>query len=171
MPRYPSIPAGQRITGSLLASMLPDIYWKTANLDRASTTTFADDPDLAAPLEAGATYYATFYLHFAAIDTARFKTMWNVPAGTSGNRSAVGPDLGVLSASSGGAGRWGVHNFPTSVTYGSRNDNSLQCSAIEEGVITTTSAGNLALQWAQATSSATATRLGSGSSLHLRRLA
>lgn len=174
MPRYPSIPAGQRLSGALLASMLPDTYWKTANLDRASTTTFADDPDLAAPLEAGATYHVAFYLHYAALDAARFKTMWNVPSGASGLRSAIGPDQGVIlsGTSAGGTGRWGVHNFSTSVTYGTRDPSATnQCAAIEEGVVTTVSAGTLALQWAQVTSNATAARLGAGSTMHVRRLA
>ncbi|MET7514078.1 hypothetical protein ABZS88_11460 [Streptomyces sp. NPDC005480] len=173
MPRYPSILAGQRINGALLASMLPDVYWKTANLDRASTTTFADDPDLAAPLEAGATYHVTVYLHYAAIDLARFKTMWNVPSGASGLRSAMGPDQGVTlsGTSAGGTGRWGVHAFTTSVTYGTRDHATNQCAAIEEGTVTTTSAGTLALQWAQVTSNATAARLGAGSTMHVRRLA
>ncbi|MFJ9037484.1 hypothetical protein ACIRF8_12955 [Streptomyces sp. NPDC102406] len=173
MSLYPPIPAGSRITSGLLSSMLPQIMWKTVNTDRAATTAFADDPDLTCVLEANATYHAIFYIHFAALDLARFKTMWNVPSGVSGNRSAMGPDQGVVlsGTSTGGTGRWGVHNFTTSVTYGTRDSGSNQCAAIEEAVFTTTGAGTLALQWAQVTSNATPSRLGAGSSLHLRRLA
>ncbi|MFI0236319.1 hypothetical protein [Streptomyces sp. NPDC016845] len=173
MAQWPPIPAGSRITSGLLTSMLPQIMWKGANSDRSATTSFVDDPDLFASLEANATYHATFYLHFAAVDLARFKTMWNVPAGATGLRSAIGPDQGVSlsGASAGGTGRWGVHAFTTSVTYGTRDSATNQCAAIEDGVISTTTAGTLALQWAQVTSNATATRLGQGSTLHLRRLA
>lgn len=173
MTQYPTIPAGSRITSGLLMSMLPQTMWKAVNTDRAATTTFADDPDLTVLLEANATYHACFYIHFAALDVARVKTLWTVPSGASGLRSAIGPDQGVTlsGASAGGTGRWGVHAFATSVTYGTRDSATNQCAAIEEGVITTTSAGTLALQWAQATSSATPARLGAGSSLHLRRLA
>ena len=82
MPTYPQIFAGRRLTPSLLTSMLPVQLWKNANTDRASTTTLADDPDLTTVLEANATYRVTFYLHYAAIDLARFKTAWTVPSGS-----------------------------------------------------------------------------------------
>lgn len=173
MSQFPVIYAGQRITATLLTSMEPINVWKTNNTDRASTTTVTDDPDLTVTLEANATYRAVFYLHYAATDTARFKTQWTVPSGATGNRTAVGADQGVIlsGTSSGGTGRYGVHGYTTACTYGTRNDNTFLCSAIEEAVLTTTSAGTLAIQWAQATSSATASRLGAGSSLHVQRLA
>jgi len=173
MPQYPVIYAGQRITASLLTSSEPPQFWKNSNTDRASTTTVTDDPDLTTTLEANATYRVIFYLHYAATDTARFKTQWTVPSGATGNRTAVGADQGVIlsSTSSGGTGRYGVHSYTTACTYGTRNDNTLLCSAVEEATLTTSSAGTLAIQWAQATSSATATRLGAGSSLHVQRLA
>ncbi|WP_051797719.1 hypothetical protein [Streptomyces sp. NRRL S-337] len=173
MAQYPVLLAGQRITAALLASMLPLEQWKTANTDRAATTTFADDPDLTVSLEANATYRVEMYLHYAALDAARFKTMWNVPVNWTGLRSAIGPDQGQIlsSTSSGGTGRWGVHNLSTACTYGTRDHATNQCVAIEEGVVTTIAAGTLALQWAQATSNATATRLGSGSYMRVKRLA
>jgi hypothetical protein len=173
MSAYPTLYAGQRITSSLLASLQADITWKSSNTDRAATTTFVDDPDLTTTLAANATYHVIFYLHFAALNAARFKTVWTVPSGASGTRSVIGPDQGaVLSiTSSGGQGRYGVHNFTTACTYGTRDDNTLLCAGIEEAVVTTSSAGTLAVQWAQATSSASFTRLGAGSSLHVRRLA
>ncbi|MEV3857720.1 hypothetical protein AB0J38_25770 [Streptomyces sp. NPDC050095] len=172
MAQYPTIPAGTRITGGLLTSMLPQVMWKAANTDRAATTTFADDPDLTVALEANATYHVLFYLHYGALDAARLKTMWNTPAGSTGLKSAMGPDQGVIlsGTSSGGTGRWGVHAFTTAVTYGTRDNNANQCAAIEEGTVFTTSAGTLALQWAQATSNATASRMGAGSTLTVRRL-
>lgn len=174
MSQYPVIYAGQRITATLLTSMEPIQVWKTTNTDRASTTTMTDDPDLTVTLEANATYRAIFYLHYAALDAARFKTQWTVPSGATGNRTAVGPDQGVIlsSTSSGGTGRWGVHGYTTACTYGTRDPSAVNlCSAVEEAVMTTSSAGILAIQWAQATSNATATRLGAGSSLLVHRLA
>lgn len=173
MATYPQILAGQRITAGLLTSMQPQQFWKSAHTDRASTTTVADDTDLMATLEANATYRIIFRLHYAAIDAARFKTQWRVPSGASGTRTAVGPDQGVIlsSTSSGGTGRWGVHAFTTACTYGTRDNAANLCSAVEEAVVTTTSSGVLAIQWAQATASTTATRLGAGSSLFVERLA
>lgn len=173
MATYPTILAGQRITAALLTSMQPVQLWKPSNTDRVSTTTVTDDPDLTVTLGANATYRAIFYLHYAALDAARFKTQWTVPSGATGNRTAVGPDQGVIlsSTSSGGTGRWGIHNYTTACTYGTRDSATSQCSAIEEAVLTTTSGGTLAIQWAQATSNATATRLAAGSSLRVERLA
>ncbi|MFF2100996.1 hypothetical protein [Streptomyces sp. NPDC058202] len=152
--------------------------YKPANTDRSSTTTFADDPDLTCPLDATAVYRVEFWLHYAAIDqvstnpAGRFKTMWSVPAGWTGNRSAVGADQGtVLSGtSSGGQGRWGVHNFSTACTYGDRDSSTNQAVAMEEGIVTTTTAGSVTLQWAQAVSNAAPTRLAQGSTLCVTRI-
>ncbi|MFK0140724.1 hypothetical protein [Streptomyces murinus] len=173
MATYPTIYSGQRITTALLTSMQPIVAFKAANTDRTATTTLADDPDLSVQIAANATYRVIFYLHYAATDTGRFKTGWTVPSGTTGNRSAVGPDQGVVlsSTSSGGTGRWGIHNFVTACTYGTRNNSGNQCFAMEEATIFTTTAGTLAIQWAQATSDASVTRLAAGSSLHVQRLA
>ncbi|MFJ8804187.1 hypothetical protein [Streptomyces sp. NPDC102487] len=173
MPTYPKIPAGGRLTSGLLTSMLPIELWKAASTDRSSTTTFADDPDLTTTLAANAVYRVRFCLFYAALDAARFKTMWTVPVNASGNRSAQGPDQGVIlsGTSSGGTGRFGVHNFTTACTYGTRDHATNLCIAVEEATVFTLDAGTLALQWAQATSNATAARLGIGSSLTVKRVA
>lgn len=167
-----------RLAGSGTPLFTPVFRYKAANTDRASTTTFADDPDLTCALDASAVYRVEFWLHFAAIDqvsgspAGRFKTMWNVPAGWTGNRSAVGPDQGAIlsSTSSGGQGRWGVHNFSTSATYGDRDSTTNLAFALEEGTIFTTTAGTVTLQWAQAVSNASATRLAQGSVLRVTRI-
>ncbi|MFI2426499.1 hypothetical protein ACH5A7_20785 [Streptomyces sp. NPDC018955] len=179
MARYPSIYAGQRITGTLMQSMLPDVIWKTANEDRAATTTLANDSDLVATLEANATYHVTMYIHFASLEAAQFQTQWAVPTGATGNRSAAGAAYELASsgaatsqAANGGYHRSGVHGFSTSVRYGTRASATNQALALEEAIVTTSStAGTLALMWAQVTSNATATRVGAGSSMHIRRLA
>lgn len=156
-----------------LYGQLPIETYKAADTDRASTITFASDPDLQCTLAANSVYRVEFYLHFAALDAARFKTQWLVPAGAGGNRSAVGPDQGVIlsSTSSGGQGRWGVHGYTVACTYGTRDPSATNlCFALEEAVVTTTTGGTLALQWAQATSNATATRLGAGSYMRVKLL-
>jgi hypothetical protein len=178
MSQYPPIPPGRILTSGLMMSMLPDIITKDSNEDRPSTTTLANDSDLITTLEANARYHVTFYIHFAAIDTAQFKTAWTVPSGATGGRSALGAAYELASsgtatvqAADGGYHRSGVHGFTTTVRYGSRANAGNQCLALEESYITTASAGTLALQWAQAVSSATATRVGAGSSLIVRRIA
>lgn len=166
---YPNFTAGQKLTAALLAAGQSMIVYKTANTDRASTTTLTDDPELTFSLAAGAVYIVEFYLHSAAITGALFTTAWTVPSGATGNRSAHGLASTVADTSAapagGGAGsaRAGVHGYATTVSYGNRNSGTNQVLCLEESLITTSSAGTCALKWAQSASNATATRLAAGS--------
>ncbi|HEX2656703.1 MAG TPA: hypothetical protein VHU40_00460 [Polyangia bacterium] len=171
MSQYPVITGGQRIASTLLKGMFWHEMWKTANLDRASTTTLADDPDLTVSLDASATYRVEMYLHYAAIDAAKFQTAWTVPSGATGNRTAVGAGSAATDATAATTSRFGVHGFATAITYGTRSSATNQCLASEAATVFTSSAGTLALQWAQASSNATATRLGAGSYMRVRRIA
>lgn len=179
MARYPVIYAGQRITGSLLQSMLPDVIMKAVNEDRVTTTTFTADSELTTTLDANATYHVTMYIQFAATDAAGFQTQWIIPTGATGSRSGFGAAYELSStnaatsqAANGGYHRSGIHALTTTVRYGTRNSASNQAITIEEGtVITGSSGGTLALAWAQAVSSASATRVGAGSTMHIRRIA
>lgn len=170
-----SLRAGMVPTADELAGLSWEFVYKPANTDRASTTTFADDPDLTVQLEANSTYYVSMFVKYAALSAAAIKTQWTVPTGATGSRSAIGPEQGVdLSAGtsgSGGTGRWGIHNYTTTVIYGTRNSATNLCCAIEEATVFTTSAGTLALSWAQNASNATATRVGQGSTILLLKLA
>jgi len=160
-----------RLATSATPLYTPIYRYKAANLDR-TTSTLSDDPDLTVQLDANAVYEVEMHLHYAATDAVRFRTDWTAPSGASGNRSALGPDQGqILSGtSSGGAGRFGVHNFSTVCIYGTRDSNTSQCVAIEEATVTTTTAGTCALQWAQAATSATFTRLAAGSFMRVTRI-
>lgn len=168
-----------RTASAAAAIGVPVHAYKAGHTDRASTTAFADDPDLHLPLDASAVYRVEFWLQYAAIDlvsgspAGRFKTQWAAPSGATGVRSAVGPDQGVIlsSGSAGGTGRWGVHNFATAATYGDRDSSTNQCLAVETATVFTTNAGTLALQWAQSVSNAAATRLAQGSYMRSTRLA
>lgn len=174
MTSYPNIVPGTRVTADLLNSMMPVMIYKSAHTDRVSTTTLADDPDFTVPLEAGGVYFVKFFLWHAATNATRFKCAWRIPSGATGSRSGIGPDQGVVlsTTSSGGQGRWGVHNSSTVNTYGSRDDPSLTCFALEEGMVFMgSSAGTMSLQWAQATSGTSLVRLAQGSYMEIRRLA
>lgn len=147
--------------------------FKVADTTWTSTTTFTSDPDLQCTLAANSVYRVEIILHYAALDAARLKTQWLVPASATGNRSAVGPDQGqILSVgSSGGTGRWGVHGFTSAVIYGTRDSGVSQCFAQEEGIVTTgASGGTLALQAAQSTSNATSSRIAAGSYMRVKLL-
>jgi hypothetical protein len=160
-----------RLASSGTPLYTPVYRYKPANTDRTNST-LADDPDLTVMLDANAVYRVEFHLHYAATDTARFRTAWTIPTGATALRSAVGPDQGQIlsSTSSGGTGRYGVHQPGTACIYGTRNDNTSQCFALEEGTVFTTAAGTCALQWAQSTTNATASKLGAGSSMRVTRV-
>jgi hypothetical protein len=167
--RYPTVYAGQRITGTLLQSMLPEFVHKVTSEDRAATTTLTADSDLQIALEANAVYHVEMYIHYAAASAAGFKTDWSVPSGATGNRWSLGAGSTQVSSDN-VSGRWGVHTFVTACEYGDRASATNQLGALEQAVVTTTNAGTLALRWAQATSDATATRVAAGSYMRVVRL-
>jgi hypothetical protein len=155
----------------------PRTIVKTAATTRTSTT-LADDPDLTTPLAALAVYRVEMHLNYgAAYATGTstggfFQTAWTVPAGATGVRGAVGPGSGTFDTNANNiVMRSGVHNFGTAVTYGARQTNTNLCRAVETAILTTTTAGTLALQWAQGTSYATGSILGAGSCLIVTRIA
>jgi hypothetical protein len=171
VPVYPVIPAGTQIDAAMIQSLEEMFAFKSANTDRASTTTLADDPDLTFQLEANAVYRVMFIMHYAALSAAEIKTQWTTPTGATGNRSAVGAPSGTTDATAAPTMRLGVHNFTTTITYGTRSSATNLCYALEESIVTTTNSGTCALQWAQNASNATATRMGSGSYAYAMRLA
>lgn len=173
MSRYPTIYAGQRLTGTLLQGMQPDIIQKLTNTDRSATTTLADDPDLMATLEANARYLIEFEVWYASPTGASgIKTAWTVPSGVTGNRSALGLADSVSSSVPEGSGRFGVHAYTTSVAYGDRQSSTNLAVIKEVSMLTTSStAGTCALQWAQNVSDAASCRVAAGSLMRITRLA
>lgn len=168
---------GLTIPGTISARNTPYIVTKTGNTDRTSTTTRTADPDLTMSLAANATYIVEFHMYIGGSTFALVVTEWFVPSGATGLKGGIGP---ASSATEGTAGnnnadgvvmRAGSHNFGTSLTYGRRNVNTNLCYAVETGTVTTTSAGTLALAWAQNTSSTTFNRMGVGSWMRVTRIA
>src|SRR4051812_30104463 len=134
MSQYPVVYAGQRITATLLSSMLPLEAYKQTSLTRTATTTLADDPDLVIALEANATYFVEFFIKYAAVATEQFKPAWTVPSGASGGKARMGVSSAVNDSTTGGPfgdGAFGQHAFATSLTYGPRNSTGNQVGAWE----------------------------------------
>ena len=172
MSTYPPIPAGRRLTASLLTAMLPNIIVKELTTERASTTTVALDPELQFQGEANARYLVEFNLIPAAVTAAGFKTQWSVPLGASGFKNVLGP---ASNASNTNADqitmRAGVHIYNSDVAYaGVRNNNSTAFTVLEYSVITLGNAGTVGLSWAQNATSTTPTRLFVGSWMRVTRL-
>lgn len=173
MSRYPTIYAGQRVTGTLLQGMQVDIVQKLTNTDRTATTTLADDPDLTTTLEANSRYYIEFEVWYASnTGPSGIKTGWTVPSGVTGNRSALGMTSAASSTTPTGEGRWGVHSYTTAVFYGDRVSDTNLILFRETSLVTVGStAGTCALQWAQDTSNASAVRVAAGSVMRIQRVA
>ncbi|WP_328494097.1 hypothetical protein OHS59_16180 [Streptomyces sp. NBC_00414] len=151
---------------------VPQIVFRTTNLDRASTTSFAADPVLQATLAANATYHVEVYMYYGALAAADIKTQWTVPSGATGLRSCFGPGSSASdSAATNIVVRAGVHNFTTSVPYeGCRDSQSNLTLAWETGQVVTTNSGTFSLDWAQNTSNGTGSRMGAGSFMRLTRV-
>lgn len=154
---------------SALGLPLPPRY-KAAATDRTSTTTLADDPDLTMQLAASAVYVVEFGL-FVGSGDGLIKTAWTVPSGATGLKGGHGPGSAATAAGADNiSGRFGSHNFGTTLTYGRRDLFSNLLYAIESGTVITTTAGTLALAWAQSASNATPARMGLGSWMRVTRI-
>jgi hypothetical protein len=155
--------------------MVPQFIVKPSSVSITSSTSFAADADLVLPVEANATYYIEMWLKVAAGSTGDIKTMWTGPSGSSGNRTVFGPGTGatVLTTTATTSSnpdadntlvRLGVHGMGTSITYNGVRDGTNQFNINEVAYITIgATAGNITLNWAQATSNATATTVAGGS--------
>jgi hypothetical protein len=167
---YPNIVPGDDITDDLLNSMIPITKYKVTSEDRASTTTATLDSELFVTVEANAVYRVEIYIHYAAGNTGRLRTQWEVPTGSSGLRGTMGLDPAVTNATNAiGETRNGVHGFATNVDYGNRSS-GFQALAFEEGIVVTTNPGTIGLMWCQASSDATNTTVANYSFMRVTRI-
>lgn len=168
MPTFPNVLAGQRITAGLLNSMLPLTVVKAADESVTSSTALQDDNELVLPLAtAGATYDFSCYLDYegAAIGTGDLKITWTLPAGATLRYQM--PSLGAGGATN-EQNTYVAGSVPALGTKGAGN----LCGATLTGtLVVAATTGNLRLQWAQNTSSVTATIVHAQSSLTLLRTA
>ncbi len=167
MPQYPVYTAGQKATAAMLTLGEPQFVAKTANTDLVSNAVLANDPDLQFPVVANGVYLVEFSLNFGGTATEQIKTGWAAPAGATGNKVGYGIASGQAANSfaDGVSSRWGVYPFAgTSVYTCVRSGITNLQGAMESGVVTVGStAGTVALQWSQNTSTANTMRMAAGS--------
>lgn len=155
--------AGQRLTAAALNAAIGLTARKGADTARSSAntgTTLTADPDLVIPVLANAAYLVTFSLVYkgAATNTGDLKFGFSVPSGATmpggflGITNPLALEILPVTASS------------TLVSYSNGTGNPLWCQ-VTATLVTSSTAGNLTLTWAQNTSSATSTTLMAGSSL------
>lgn len=161
--QFPAIFAGTTLTASLLSSMLPLYAWKTGDTSRASTTALADDPDLSITISIAGTYEFTGYLNYEG-DTG----------GSSDLKMAMS-SVGTLRyhityQGSGGSANVG-DTKSGGTTFGLRTQGAgTLCGAEMKGMLITGATGVIKVQWAQNTSSGTATIMHANSYIRLRRV-
>lgn len=150
---------------------LLNVRWarKAANLDRSSTTTFADDPDLTVSVLANAVYEVrcSLLVHSSSQTAGDFKMKFTGPAGATLLATAYGYD--AAATTNNGVVAAGL-TLNTTGSFGIVQVvepwNPVQVSGV---LVTSVTAGLFTLQWAQNTSSATVTRLQAHSFLRLER--
>ncbi|MES2211410.1 MAG: hypothetical protein V4515_14700 [Chloroflexota bacterium] len=170
------IPAGSRLLDEDLspwrtainAALVGTAKVKTTDTTRASTTTYADDPHLSSiPVAASAVYIVEMHGVYQAGATPQIKFQMTFPVGATMEAGSWEYDPGtddwapttVLSQSSPAAFVAGLLGTGANVPF--RLTGSLHMGS---------TAGNLALQWAQNVSNATASALRKGSWMRTTRV-
>src|ERR687895_1187516 len=168
---YPDWRWGMKLTPDRLTALQPGSVVKQTLESVTSSTTYQDDNELAFPAEANAHYFVMAVLGVDGATGGDIKTRWSVPASATGFRWCMGPPAGsadrentnLVSA---------VHGFTTDRAYGTVAASGASIAAREYlRVLTAGTAGAVTLQWAQNTSSATATAVIAGSYLIWWRVA
>lgn len=134
---------------------------KSVSESVTSSTTLQNDNDFVIALEAGKTYFIQLWLTVTGAAAGDIKTAWTTTGTiTSNGRSIFGPAATTTSVLDGNydSSAWALSD---ATTFGL--DGTVGAVIKEELSVTCTVAGNLTLQWAQATSSATPTTCTSSS--------
>ncbi|MFI9200152.1 hypothetical protein [Streptomyces sp. NPDC053048] len=168
---YPTFLAGQRLTASLLTSALPQVARKTADTSRASTTTFASDPHLTFSVEANAVYVVDGWIKYFADPTPDIQVKFDAPTGSLGEWHQVAAGSSTTTTTTVGYSvRTDTNDLTVSRNFYGVSDWDLG-AVIHATLRVGSTAGTFALQWAQSTSSATATIVYTDSWLRLQRIA
>lgn len=140
---------------------------KTSTESVTSSTTLQNDDQLVLPMSANSKYLIEGFWLYDGATAGDMKVAFTVPSGASLNWAAFGPTSGVSVSS---------YNAFASTTSGGtlaiacNGTGSVMCMQPKGYVATSSTSGNLQLQWAQVASSGTATRIFLGSWLKLTRV-
>lgn len=165
---YPTIAAGQRITGSLLTSMMPTVVLKTVDESVASSTTLQDDDQLFASLPANSTWWMEGYIRTngANTGTGDMKIDFSIPAGA----SLVYTSFATTTAAPAVQYEATANNSGTSRVIGTNGSTPDMGFAPQAYIVIGATAGLVTFRWAQNTSNATATIVRAGSVLRFTRI-
>ena len=159
--------AGQVLSASDVNSwFVPLVAIKPSDTARTSTTSITNDPDLQVTLAANAIYQITGSLEYkgGTNGSSDIQIQVNGPSGCTGFWGAVRLQITSFPTTTAI-----VNPFGNNVNAGTNGTGNPQPFFIH-GSCTTTTAGTLAIAWAQNTSSGTATTLIGGSLLVAQRI-
>lgn len=144
--------------------IVPDLSAKTSDTARTSTTTFANDPDLLLTIPEGGRYQFEAFLQFSG-GAGGFKRQFTYSGtihadgfwiGCSSHVNGTGAVLGILDAT--------AEQSHATVSTGDGDYHHIT------GTARFSTSGSLRMQWAQNSSSGTATTLKAGSFIRARKL-
>lgn len=180
---YPTPLAGQRLTASLLRSMLPQVARKTADTARASTTTQVIDPHIQLPVVAGAVYVFNGWIKFDGDPAADIVVGWTFPTGTQGAWYGQGAGTTVISGTAGGgtqqnaSSTWGYTvrtewtDLGNTRTLGNLAAGNALTALLGGTVRVGSTDGTFGMTWCQSVSNATATTVFTDSWISVQRIA
>lgn len=165
MPTFPSVLAGQRITATLLNSMVPLTIVKPGDQSVTNSTVLVNDNDLVLPVVASGSYIVAAFINYegGTQGSADFKFQFTVPASGTLKINPTYVDT---------SGNFHTGNnlvAATTLTAGTNGAGVPRNLVIAGTFVNSVTAGNIQLQWAQNTGNATATIVHVGSSLALWR--
>jgi hypothetical protein len=146
--------------------LLPVVVVKAADQFKTSTTVLANDSELFVPVAAGCTYLFDCYLDYegGVQGASDLQMQWTVPAGALLRYQPVG-------TFSSGVQHTGETNVAgTNFAPGTNGAGVLRGITMRGTLVVAGTSGNLQLQWAQNTSSATATIVHAMSYVKLQRV-
>lgn len=147
---------------------------KSGATDRSSTTTLASDPDLQFTAVSGGTYAIDFCLAFGGVTTGTqgFKFAFNLTsAGSQNGMWSGGSQVNAAGAAhSGIALGLGTGSTTGQIAYATISVGNGSNQVCGQGMVSQSGAVTYAIQWAQNSSNANATRLSQGSYIRFTRL-
>lgn len=162
-----AIVTGARIVAAALRGGSPIAVIKPVDQSVTSSTTLANDADLFTGVAASATYLFACYLNYEANTSAGqgfIQYKWNVPSGATMRFTAIGvTSLALVQSAT-------TQQENTAYSLGAGGAGVLQAATMLGSLITAAASGVLQLQWAQVSSSGTATIVHAQSYLALWRI-
>lgn len=166
--------AGQKVRAQELNDLVLGVVM-TSDVTKISSTSFSNATGLVLPLAANATYGLDGWVHWTSADNADIQFRYTYPSGSTGQWAGVGPRVNENPTASGPRINYvdfGAVSIANSLAFTGDNIASpTTVSASPRGfIITSSTSGNLQLQFAQGTSQASNTVLRAGSWLRVTRL-